>query len=43
MQIGLELRGFKKLHSFLVAADAACSSGDLPVTALDAKLVAVTG
>lgn len=32
-----------KLHSFLVAADAACSKGDLPVVTVDAMLVAVTG
>jgi len=33
----------KRLHSFLVAAEAACSRGDLPVTTVEAKLVAVTG
>ena len=43
MQIGLDDSGFKKLHSFLVAAEAACSKGDLPVAAVDARLVAVTG
>ena len=43
MQIGLAKSGLKKLQSFLVAADAACSTGDLPVAAVDAKLVAVTG
>ena len=43
MQIGLDDSGFKKLHSFLVAAEAACSKGDLPVAAVDAKLVAVIG
>ena len=32
-----------KLHSFLVAADATCSKGDLPVVTVDATLVAVTG
>ena len=32
-----------KLHSFLVAADAACSKGDLPVVTVEATLVAVTG
>ena len=42
-QIGFESRTFIKLHSFLVAADAACSKGDLPVVAVDARLVAVTG
>lgn len=33
----------KKLHSFLVAAEAACSKGDLPVAAVEAMLVAVIG
>jgi hypothetical protein len=42
-QIGLDERGLKKLHSFLVAAEAACSKGDLPVATVDAKLVAVIG
>jgi hypothetical protein len=42
-QMGLESRTLKKLHSFLVAAEAACSSGDLPVAAVEATLVAVTG
>jgi len=32
-----------KLHSFLVAADAACSKGDLPVVAVETMLVAVIG
>jgi hypothetical protein len=43
IQIGFALRGLKKLHSFLVAADAACSKGDLPVVAVDATLAAVAG
>jgi hypothetical protein len=43
IQIGLAESGLKKLHSFLVAAEAACSKGDLPVAAVDAKLVAVIG
>ena len=43
MQIGFADKGLKKLHSFLVAAEAACSRGDLPVVAVDAKLVAVIG
>ena len=43
MQIGCPESGLKKLHSFLVAAEAACSIGDLPVAAVDAMLVAVTG
>ena len=33
----------KKLHSFLVAAEAACSRGDFPVAAVEAKLAAVAG
>lgn len=41
--MGLESSTLKKLHSFLVAADAACSSGDFPVAAVDARLVAVPG
>lgn len=32
-----------KLHSFFVAAEAACSKGDLPVVTVEATLVAVTG
>ena len=43
MQIDCPESGLKKLHSFLVAADAACSKGDLPVAAVDARLVAVAG
>ena len=43
IQIGFADKGLKKLHSFLVAAEAACSKGDLPVAAVDAKLVAVIG
>ena len=43
MQIGFDESGLKKLHSFLVAAEAACSKGDLPVAAVEARLVAVTG
>ncbi|MEY3798765.1 MAG: hypothetical protein RLZZ406_66 [Pseudomonadota bacterium] len=43
MQIGCPESGFKKLHSFLVAAEAACSRGDLPVVTVDATLAAVTG
>ena len=42
-QIGFGPTTFIKLHSFLVAADATCSKGDLPVVAVDAMLVAVTG
>jgi len=32
-----------KLHSFLVAAEAACSRGDFPVVTEEAMLVAVMG
>jgi hypothetical protein len=41
--MGLDSRGFKKLHSFLVAAEAMCSKGDFPVAAEDARLAVVTG
>jgi hypothetical protein len=43
IQMGCPESGLKKLHSFLVAAEAACSIGDFPVAAVDARLVAVTG
>ena len=43
IQIGFESITLKKLHSFLVAADTACSKGDLPVAAVDARLAAVPG
>ena len=43
MQMGFESITLKKLHSFLVAADAACSKGDLPVAAVEARLTAVPG
>jgi len=43
IQIGLESIKLKKLHSFLVAAEAACSKGDLPVAAEEARLTAVPG
>ena len=42
-QTGLEPSRFKKLHSFLVASDAACSRGDLPVVTVEATLIAVLG
>ena len=42
-QMGFGPTMLVKLHSFLVAADAACSKGDLPVVTVDATLVAVTG
>lgn len=41
--MGLAPTTLKKLHSFLVAAEAACSKGDLPVAAVDARLAAVLG
>jgi hypothetical protein len=43
MQIGFESTKLKKLHSFLVAAEAACSKGDFPVAAVEARLTAVPG
>ena len=43
MQIGLGPSTLKKLQSCLVAAEAACSSGDLPVAAVEARLAAVAG
>ena len=42
-QIGLADSALIKLQSFLVAAEVACSRGDLPVVAEEARLVAVTG
>lgn len=42
-QTGLAPSRFKKLHSFLVASEAACSKGDLPVVTVDATLIAVLG
>ena len=42
-QIGFESMTLKKLHSFLVAAEAACSKGDFPVVAVEARLAAVPG
>ena len=33
----------KKLHSFFVAAEAACSKGDFPVAAEEARLTVVPG
>jgi len=42
-QIGFEPSTLKKLHSFLVAAEAACSRGDLPVATVEARLAAVPG
>ena len=43
IHIGFEPMTLKKLHSFLVAAEAACSRGDFPVAAVEAKLAAVAG
>ena len=43
MQMGFESTTLKKLHSFLVAAEAACSSGDLPVATEVATLAVVMG
>lgn len=43
MQMGFESTTLKKLHSFFVAAEAACSKGDLPVVAVEARLAAVIG
>ena len=42
-QTGLGPNRFKKLHSFLVASEAACSSGDLPVVTVETTLTAVLG
>jgi hypothetical protein len=42
-QIGFDLKAFKKLQSCLVAADAACSKGDLPVVTVETALTAVEG
>ncbi len=42
-QMGLGPSRFKKLHSFLVTSEAACSSGDLPVVIVEATLIAVLG
>ena len=41
--MGFESMILKKLHSFLVAAEAACSKGDFPVAAVEAMLAAVPG
>jgi hypothetical protein len=42
-QTGFGPSRFKKLHSFLVASEAACSSGDFPVVTVEATLTAVPG
>jgi hypothetical protein len=41
--MGLDPRALRKLQSFLVAAEAACSKGDFPVVAVDTRLTAVEG
>jgi hypothetical protein len=42
-QIGFGPKAFRKLQSCLVAAEAACSKGDLPVVAVEIALAAVEG
>jgi len=42
-QIGFGPNAFKKLQSCLVAAEAACSKGDLPVVTVEIALAAVEG
>ena len=42
-QTGLDPSRFKKLHSLLVASEAACSNGDFPVVTVEATLTAVLG
>jgi hypothetical protein len=42
-QIGFGPKAFKKLQSCLVAAEAACSKGDLPVVTVETALTAVEG
>ncbi|MES2586900.1 MAG: hypothetical protein V4536_08260 [Pseudomonadota bacterium] len=43
VQMGLGPRALRKLQSCLVAAEAACSSGDLPVATVEIALTAVVG
>jgi hypothetical protein len=43
LQIGLGPSALRKLQSCLVAAEAACSNGDLPVVAVETRLTAVEG
>lgn len=43
VQIGFGPKAFRKLQSCLVAAEAACSRGDLPVVAVEITLAAVLG
>ncbi|QWD95227.1 hypothetical protein C2759_03595 [Polynucleobacter sp. MG-Unter2-18] len=42
-QIGFGPKAFKKLQSCFVAAEAACSKGDLPVVTVETALTAVEG
>ena len=42
-QIGFGPKAFRKLQSCLVAAEAACSKGDLPVAIVEMALAAVEG
>jgi len=42
-QIGFGPKAFRKLQSCLVAAEAACSKGDLPVVTVEMALTAVEG
>jgi hypothetical protein len=42
-QIGFGPKAFRKLQSCFVAADAACSKGDLPVVTVEMALAAVEG
>ena len=42
-QIGFGPKAFRKLQSCLVAAEAACSSGDFPVVAVEIALAVVEG
>lgn len=42
-QIGFGPNAFRKLQSCLVAAEAACSRGDLPVATVEIALAAVDG
>ncbi len=41
--MGFGPKAFRKLQSCLVAAEAACSKGDLPVVAVETALAAVVG
>ena len=43
VQIGFGPKAFRKLQSCLVAAEAACSKGDLPVVTVEMALAAVEG